>query len=91
MSHEQVLAATLSPVEPRPEFVRELKVHLLEKARVTLRPGPSRTLLAPRWLWVAAGVGGLLSVVGMAALGARRGRARAARLTTAPPQPQPAQ
>lgn len=83
---EQGLAATLLPVEPRPEFVRELKAQLLEQARAKLKPARNQALAAPRWLWVAAGVGGLLSVIGMAALGVRR--ARAARLTA--PQPQPA-
>lgn len=87
MLHEHLLAKTLTPVEPRPEFVRELKAQLLERARATLKPIPNRAFVAPRWLWVAAGVGGVLSVVGMAALGVRR--ARAARLTA--PQPQPAQ
>jgi hypothetical protein len=87
MSHEHLLAMTLSPVEPRPDFVRDLKAQLLERARATLKPAPKRAFVAPRWLWVVAGVGGLLSVLGMAALGVRR--ARAARLAT--PGPQPAQ
>jgi len=83
MPHEHLLAVTLAPVEPRPEFVRELKAQLMERARATLKPVPKRAFVAPRWLWVAAGVGGLLSVAGMAALGARR--ARAARLVPSQP------
>ena len=85
MLPEHLLSATLTPVEPRPEFVHTLKAQLLERARATLKSTPHRAFIAPRWLWVAAGLGGLLSIAGMAALGVRR--ARAARLTTSPPQP----
>lgn len=85
MSHDHLLATTLASVEPRPEFVRDLKAQLLQRARATIEPLPKRALVAPHWLWVAAGVGGLLSVAGMAALGVRR--ARAARLNSSSPQP----
>lgn len=85
MSPEHLLTATLTPVEPRPEFVRELKAQLMERARITL--APKKSFVAPRWLWVAAGVGGLVSIIGMTAFGLWRARATRGLA----PQPQPTQ
>ena len=67
------LTTALTPVTPRPEFVRELGAQLLERARQA-QATPTLTL-AQRWLavprpvlWLAAGVGAVLSVLGVIAM-----------------------
>ncbi len=56
----QRLQTVLRPVEPRADFVAALKAQLTD--RPAAAPGRQPAARQPRWVWVLAGVGGLLSV-----------------------------
>jgi hypothetical protein len=66
------LAATLLPVEPRPEFVRDLRAQLVERARAAVGEAPRLALphfsVPAPVIWVAAVVGAVLSVLGVIAM-----------------------
>lgn len=79
------LTAALAPVTPRPEFVRDLRAHLLEQAHVAAAV-PALHLVWPTFavprpvLWIAAGVGAVLSVLGVIAVLRHRAAAPQTRL-----------
>jgi hypothetical protein len=58
----QLLHAVLVPVEPRAGFVAGLKEHLLARGA---SPSHARPARVEPWLWWAAGVGGVVSLVGL--------------------------
>jgi hypothetical protein len=58
----------LPPVEPRPEFVAELKGELRAHARLLREQIEGRQ---QRAIWLAAGLGGLVYFVGMTLVGLR--------------------
>ncbi len=66
------LAATLLPVEPRPEFVRDLRAQLVERARAAASESPRfawpRVSVPAPVIWIAAAVGAVLSVLGVIAM-----------------------
>lgn len=58
----------LKPVAPRPEFLAALKAQLGAEAR---SPAIASTRPQANWVWVLAGLGGLISVASAALIAAR--------------------
>jgi len=69
---ETRLGSLLKPVTPRPEFVSELKAQLAEPRQMA---APARS---PLWL-IVAGIGGVVSVAGVALVVFRLGGSLARR------------
>lgn len=61
----------LKRVDPRAEFVAKLKTALLARSVPAARP-----FVEPTWVWVAAGIGGLISLVSVLLIGKRLGNSR---------------
>lgn len=57
--------ATLAPVEPRPGFVSNLRAQLRGEARETRRMAERNTALRRKWIGLAAGLGGIVYLVGL--------------------------
>lgn len=63
------LALALFPVEPRPEFVRDLRAQLVERAHAAVSDAPRLALphfsVPAPVIWIAATAGAVLSVLGV--------------------------
>lgn len=64
-----LVQSTLKPALPRPAFVADLKNKLVRDARMALEEEAVRR--QHQWIMLAAGVGGLVYVTGMFAVGLR--------------------
>ena len=65
----QAVEAALPPVEPRPEFVSELRGELRAQARQVRAELVLAEEHQHRLIWLAAGLGGLVYFMGMIAVG----------------------
>ncbi len=65
----QVMEAAFPPVEPRPEFISELKGELRAQARQVRAKLALAEAHQHRLIWLAAGLGGLVYFMGMIVVG----------------------
>src|SRR4051812_6208579 len=71
----------LAPVEPRPAFVRQLKTQLVEALPGVLADAGAREGRRRELVWTVAGVGGVLSVLGLGFLTFRAAAALSSKIS----------